>query len=285
MIAEEFQNVSKGGVSLSGKSWFPEEEPSAVICIVHGLGEHSLRYEHVAREFTKHGFGVYAIDLRGHGASEGKRGDGSIASMLIDIQELVITARREFNDLPLFLLGHSFGGLLTANYLIKMISSEISGAILSSPWLELAMPVPRSKYRMASVLKYLAPSFAYASELNPDYLANDKEVGRKYLKDPLVHDKISIRLFFDIKHTSEFVFRKADLIEIPILIGHGNDDRIISIAGSEKLAAKIPKSELKIWSNSGHEPHNDVEKEQVIGYYMDWIEKHIKKSAKTYGRA
>ena len=278
MITEDFQNISKGGVSLSGKCWLPEGPLSALVCVVHGLGEHAQRYQHVAEEFTAQGFGVYAIDLRGHGASEGKRGDGSIASMIMDVQELVITARREYNDLPIILLGHSFGGLLVASYLIKLISSEISGAILSSPWLELAMPIPRGKYRTGFLLKYLVPSFTFSNGLNPKDLAVDQQVGEQYRHDPLVHDKISVRLFFDIVNSSAMVMKKAELIEIPVLIGHGAHDRIISLSGSEKLAKRIPKSTLQIWKGSAHEPHNDVEKQEVIRRYIEWIKGVIKKS-------
>ncbi len=141
----------------------------------------------------------------------------------------------------------------------------------------MAMPVPIGKYRAGLVLRYLAPSVTFSNGINPNDLAVDQQVGERYSQDPLVHDKISVRLFFDIANTSAMVMKKAELIEIPVLIGHGAHDRIISISGSEKLAKRIPKSTLQTWKGSAHESHNDVEKQEVIRRYIEWIKGIIKK--------
>ena len=276
MMEEGFSIITTGGLNLYGKTFLPEGEPRAIVCIVHGMSEHLGRYTHVAEKFTESQIGVYIIDLRGHGKSEGKRGHGSISKMLLDVQELVVLARRDFNDLPIFLFGHSMGGNLVANYLIRLISSEISGAILSSPWFELAFKEPSFKLFLGKVVKNTFPATTFPDGLNPSELAHDEEVGIAYAKDPLVHSRISARLFFDIKAAGKFALERAPLIEIPLLVAHGDDDPIVSKKASEEFASKVVKSEFKIWNESKHESHNDKHKDEVITYYVDWVLKQLK---------
>ncbi len=275
MVEEGFNIITTGGLNLFGKAFLPEGEPKAIVCIVHGLSEHSGRYTHVAKKFTESQVGVYIIDLRGHGKSEGKRGHGSISKMLYDVQELVVLARRDFNDLPIFLFGHSMGGSLVANYLIRLISSEISGAILSSPWFELAFKEPSFQLFLGKIIKNIFPATTFSDGLKPSQLAHDEEVGIAYSKDPLVHSRISARLFFDIKAAGKFALDRASLIEIPLLVAHGGDDPITSKKASEEFASKAVKSEFKIWNESKHESHNDQHKDEVVAYYVNWVLKKL----------
>ena len=275
MITEGFSIVTSGGVNLYGKSYLPENAPKAIVCLVHGFGEHMGRYMHVIEKFVLNDIGQYAFDLRGHGKSEGKRGHGSLQKMLNDVQELVILARRDFNDLPIFLFGHSMGGNLVANYLIRMISSEISGAIISSPWFELAFKEPPIQIFLGKIINNTFPSITFPDGLKPEELAHDQEVGIAYANDPLVQDKISARLFFDIKNGGKFAIDKANLIEIPLLVTHGEDDPITSKVASGEFAERSINSEYKIWKGSKHESHNDVHKEEVIDYYVRWVESQL----------
>jgi len=275
MISEEFNIVSVGGVNLYAASFLPDNHPKALICLVHGLGDHIGRYAHVIDKFVGSGIGVYGLDLRGHGKSEGQRGHGTVPKILEDIQELVIVTRRDFNDVPIFLYGHSMGGNLAANYLIRLISSEIKGAIISSPWFRLNFKEPKLKYAMGQVIHNLFPSFSFSNGLNPDDFAHDKIVGKVYSSDPLVHDRISARLFFSIKKYGEFAVEKASLIEIPILVTHGSDDPITSKVASREFADQLSKVEYKIWEKTKHEPHNDFTKEDIIQYYISWVNKNI----------
>jgi len=275
MITEGFSIVTSGGINLYGKSYLPEKNPKAIVCLVHGFGEHMGRYIHVIEKFVQSNLGLYVFDLRGHGKSEGKRGHGSLQKMLNDIQELVILARRDFNDLPIFLFGHSMGGSLVANYLIRMISSEISGAIISSPWFELAFKEPQFQLFLGKIINNTFPSITFPDRLKPEDLAHDQEVGIAYVNDPLVQDKISARLFFDIKSAGKFAIDKANLIEIPLLVTHGEDDPITSKIASQKFAERSIKSEYKIWHGSKHESHNDVHKNDVIDYYVQWVDSQL----------
>jgi len=233
------------------------------------------RYEFVIEKFVESDIGVYAFDLRGHGRSEGKRGHGSVLKLLNDIQELVILARRDFNDLPIFLFGHSMGGNLVANYLIRLISSEIRGAIISSPWIKLSFKEPKLKYLMGKIMNSLFPTVTFRNELNPDDFAHDKEVGIRYRNDKLVHHMISAGLFFSIKKYGHVALERASLIEIPVLVTHGENDSILSLPASQEFAGEITKAEYKIWENALHEPHNDFDKEIVVQHYVDWVKQHL----------
>ncbi len=275
MITESFSIVTTGGINLNGKTFLPEKDPKAIVCLVHGFSEHLGRYMHMAESFVENDIGFYAFDLRGHGQSEGKRGHGSISKFIHDVQELVILARRDFNDLPIFLFGHSMGGNLVANYLIRLISSEISGAIISSPWFKLAFKEPSIQLFFGKIVNNTFPSVTFPDGLKPGDLAHNEEVGVAYVKDPLVHNRISAGLFFDIKKSGKFALEKAGLIEIPILVTHGADDPITSKEASEEFAKKIIKSEYKLWDESKHESHNDHHKEEVINYYVEWVLKQL----------
>lgn len=275
MVPEDFQVISENGVGLYGKSWLPEIPPDAVVCVVHGLGEHCGRYEHFAEPFTSQNIGIFTLDLRSHGRSEGKRGAGTINSYLKDVQELVVTARREFNDTPLFLLGHGFGGLLIVHYLAKLISKEIAGAIFSAPWVSSTIQPRNFTRKIAALLNYIHPSAPLSGNIDPGALAQNPEVGRQYRRDPLVHDKISARLYCDIEHSSGAVLDKASQIDVPVLICHGTADTIIPCSTSHKLAQKIPGAVLKVWENARHEPHSDFNKDQVIEYYINWIKSRL----------
>lgn len=271
MISEEFQIISENGIYLNIKTWLPETSPRAIVCMVHDLGEHAERYKHFAPIFTAKELGIYILDLRCHGHSEGKRGAGNLSAYISDVQELITTARRDYNDLPIFLFGHGLGGLLVASYLAKMVSREISGAILSSPWLELAITIPKLKYRLASALKPIFPTMTFSNEIDANELANNPAVGEKYVQDPLVHNRISARLFFDIESGAKNVFEKASRINLPILLCHGNADAIISSSGTKKFAEMLSSAEMKIWENAKHEPHNDFDKEKVVEHYANWL--------------
>ena len=128
---------SKDGSKLVYYSWLPNKKIKLAIGIIHGLGEYSSRYDDFAEYFCKRGYGVYSIDLRGHGNSEGKRGHiNNFKKLLNDSEEMFINIRKENLDVPIVMFGHSLGGCIALNYLCKNQSKEISLAIISSPWLK-----------------------------------------------------------------------------------------------------------------------------------------------------
>ena len=153
MRNEEFDIIATDGKRLFGRSSHPANQVQGVVCLVHGLGEHIGRWQHVAELFCKAQIAFFGIDLRGHGKSQGIRGHAkSLDQLLDDIEDLLKVARSEYIDLPIILYGHSMGGNLVANFIQKRRTSEIQGVVLTSAWLKLAVtpwtaPPPRRSTR------------------------------------------------------------------------------------------------------------------------------------------
>lgn len=263
--------LSQDGLKLHYRYWLPKDAEN-VICIVHGLGEHSGRYVHVGDYLYKKKSAVFALDIRGHGKSGGKKGHTkSYAHLLNDIEELLKTARAEYTDLPLFLMGHSMGGNLVANYLIKMNTNDIAGFILSSPWLKLAFAPPGWKLRLGKVAAKVLPGLRQPNGLIASFLSKDEDVVKAYQEDPNVHSKISAGLFEYITRAGSYALDHADEISTMGLVYHGNADKIIDHKSSELFAARCKHASWHELENVYHEPHNDLENANVLQMIADWI--------------
>lgn len=264
--------TSLDGLKIHYKCWL-SDNTQKVVCIVHGLGEHSGRYEHVAKFLNTANISVYALDLRGHGLSEGKRGHTkSYDLILADVEELLKLARVEFIDLPLFLFGHSMGGNLANSLVRRNRSKEIRGFILSSPWFQLAFDPPAWKLKLGTIAATILPSLTQPNGLETRFLSKDDRVVQAYENDPLVHDKISAGLFSDIMSTgAEAISKKADF-KIPGLVYHGQSDQIIHAEASQRFS-ELNNLDWKGYPGVYHEPHNDIEQEEVLQALLDWIEK------------
>lgn len=273
---ENFTLTAKDGVSLYGREWLTDN-PIAAICLAHGLGEHIGRYEHVAEFLNANQVSFFAIDLRGHGQSEGKRGHAPSHEMLLDdVEELLMYARAEHNDLPLFLYGHSLGGNIVTNYILKKNTNELAGAIISSPWLALAFEPPTFQIKLAKFFSSILPSLTQPNGLDVKHLTNDDAVNQAYKNDPLVHNKISSRLFTESYRKGLWVLENTHKNKIPILIFHGSDDRITSPEASASFSEKLGDlATYRLYEGIKHEPHNDIKKEEVMNMILAWIDDHI----------
>ena len=172
----DFSIKLSNGIVLRGIVESPGENTRAVVILVHGLGEHVQRYTHWIDLFKNERIGFVAVDLPGHGRSPGRRGHISGNNIIREaINILLNTAKQTFVGLPIFLYGHSMGGGLVLEYLIRT-NPKVSGAIVTSPWLKLAYEPPKIKLVLASILNHIAPGVIQSSGLNPDYISRDKEV-------------------------------------------------------------------------------------------------------------
>lgn len=287
MTTETFELNARDGLKLFGQAWLPEGEPAAIVCLVHGLGEHIGRYNHLGDFFASRGVAVFGMDLRGHGRSEGKRGHTpSYDHLLEDVEDLMKKARVEFIEHPIFLYGHSMGGNLVANFLVNRKTLELEGAILSSPWLRLAFDPPPAKVRLGKVMRRLWPSFSVPNDLDVNEISSVAEEVKKYVEDPLVHDRISTQLSLSIMEAGIKALEKAHELNIPVLVFHGQSDKITSPRASEEFAANAPGFvTLKIWENLKHEPHNEYNKEEVMAFALEWIKGVAAKSADIMRRS
>jgi alpha-beta hydrolase superfamily lysophospholipase len=265
-----------GRIELYFRGW---EAPlaRASLLVVHGLSEHSGRYEEFGHALAESGINVYALDLRGHGASEGRRGHVErFDHYLQDLDRFrsEIQGTTE-SDLPLFVLGHSMGGLIVARY-IEEYESPFQGAIITSPWLATAMAVPRWKAMAASFLNKFLPSLPIDADVDDRYLSHDPLIITRYREDPLVHGKITPRLFAEASQAMGLVMQRSERIRIPVLLLLAGDDRIVDTRKSEAFARSLtaPDVTIRVLPEYYHEVLNDYDRETVFKEIHDWILRH-----------
>ena len=269
----DFNIKLSNGQLLRGMIQSPGENTKAVIILVHGLGEHIQRYVYWADLFKKEGIAFLGVDLPGHGRSEGRRGNIRSYRRLEEMIDILIkSCSQTFPGCPVYIYGHSLGGGIVLNYLLRR-NPKVKGAIVTSPFLRLAFEPPKIKLFIASVMKNLLPGLIQPSGLNTSHLSHDIEVVEKYKNDPLVHGKISVSLFAESVAAAKYSLTHASELKVPTLILHGSDDMILSPEGSREFAAKTSMAELKIWEGGYHELHNEPFKDEVFKYIMDWINK------------
>ena len=279
----EFTRKSSDGLDFFFQGWQPEPAPRGVVCLVHGLGEHSGRYVHVAAALNAAGYAVLGFDLRGHGKSGGPRGHAPAYDTLMDdIGRLLDEAAARFPNLPRFLYGHSLGGNLVLNYALRRCSGQalrgnpqIAGVISTSPAIRTAIPPPALQLALGKLMYSIKPAMQMPNGLALDGLARDPEVIRAYASDPLVHNKISVRLALDMLQAGEWALAHAAEFPLPLLLVHGTADKLTSAAASQEFASRAGANcTLKLWEGFYHETHNEPEKAEVLGFMIDWLRAH-----------
>ena len=261
------------GLTLEVRRWREDTVPHQwTFVVVHGLGEHSGRYQHLAAWFTPLGATVYAMDQRGHGRSGGKRGHApGLNALLDDIDMVVVRARADDGD-PLVLVGHSFGGLLAIAYALKH-ADHIDRAIFSAPLLMVKQKVPAWKRALSTVLPKVAPGMSFSNEVDANLLSHDPGIARAYRSDPLVHDRITAGLYADtIARGEEFITRAPDL-RVPFLLMQGRDDRIVDPLGSQRFFARAaaPDRAFCLYPGLYHEIFNEIGHEKVFQDIESWL--------------
>lgn len=267
----DFNIKLTNGMVLNGIIMSPGENARAIVILVHGLGEHIRRYQHVAGVFRDNGIGFIGLDLPGHGKSQGRRGHIKSYSVLKDMLDIMMkSASQTFPGVPVYLYGHSLGGGIVLEYIIKN-KPKIKGAIVTSPFLRLAFEPPRIKLILASVMKYIFPGLIQPSGLNASHISHDMDVVNAYKSDPLVHDKVSVSLFDSAIKAARYSLGHAGEMNVPLLLMHGSDDQITSPEGSREFASKSARTELKIFEGGYHELHNEPFKKEVFDYILNWL--------------
>jgi len=265
------------GLDIFAQGWEPgNSSPRAVVCLIHGVGEHTLRYLNVAEAFTKVGFVLFGADLRGHGRSGGRRGHfPSIEAVLQDIDELLTQAKRRYPGLPLILYGHSLGGILVLYYGLKH-KPDVKCVISTSPGFHTALEKQPIKIMAVKVLGSFMPSISLPSGLDANAISHDPEVVKLYKNDPLVHNKISLGFGKIMLDVNQWTLEHAVEFSLPLLLLHGKDDSIAYPSGSIEFAAPLnEKCKLIIWNDAYHELHNELIKNEVYNTMTNWIEKHL----------
>lgn len=271
-----FERVSEDGLTLFGQAWTPDDQaPRAVVSLVHGLGEHSGRYTRVAEAFTRAGYALVTSDMRGHGRSEGRRGHAPAFDALeSDLAGLLRHARTHYPDCPQFLYGHSVGGGLVLHYALRHRPS-LAGVMTTSPFLRPAFTPPRTTRFLLKWMRHIAPGLTVAVGLDIRDLSRDPDVVQAYEQDPLVHDRASLRLGYDLLQKGAWSLAHAAEFKLPLLLLHGTEDRITSMPASREFAEQVSADcTFKAWDGLFHEPHHEPEQQAVLALLMDWLAVH-----------
>lgn len=273
-MSELFELYTTDGLRLKGTIWLPEAPPRSVTCLVHGFGEHIGRYEHVAAAFNQENIALAAIDLRGHGKSEGKRGHTpSYNHLLEDLRLFIRHISNRFPNVPIHLYGHSMGGNIVSNYLLIDRPATLHSAIITSTWFRLRFDPPKIKVVLGRLMRKIYPKYSESNDLYPDHLSRDTSIGKAYQADPLVNDKITTEMYFAITEAGQWALDHASPIELPLLVMHGSADPITSPEASKDFAERV-NAQYRSWDEMYHETHNEVGREQVIDAIIQWLKKH-----------
>lgn len=260
------------------------EAPRAVVLIVHGLGEHSGRYQHVAEAFAQRGIATIAPDHPGHGHSPGPRCHvDRFEQFFTPVDELRDLVEREFPDLPCFLLGHSLGGLIVGSYLALTPARQarFAGAAFSGAAFEVAAPPSSTAIFINKLLAALLPKLGVL-QLDPSEVSRDPDVVRRYRQDSLVHHgKISARLAVELFATMAALVDARSALTLPVLIMHGESDVMTAPGGSQNFFDAVASKDKTLRLHPGlyHEIFNEPEQAQVLGELGDWLDAHIAPSS------
>ena len=264
-----------GGGRIFWQSWSPAQARGVVI-IVHGFGEHSGRYGHVARRLVAEGYATFALDHRGHGRSEGPRAViDRLADAISDIDRLVVLAGDAHPGLPVFMLGHSMGGLLAVQYALEH-QDRLAGLLLSGALAALdAAPAPARL--IARMLSVIAPRMGLIA-LDASLVSRDPQVVAAYSADPMVHHgKLPARTVAELIAAGRRFPTRVAQIRVPTLIMYGSEDRLCPPSGSVMLGERIGAADITVIPYHGlyHEILNEPERETVLDDVCAWLDAHV----------
>ena len=271
--------LNKDNIRIFYRSW-AAENPRGMVFLCHGLGEHSGRYKHLINMLRDRQVSFFALDHKGHGKSGGKRGHTErFTDYCQDIHQYINTLiRPEFPDLPLILLGHSMGGVIAALHVL-MFPDDVDALVLSSPAFEPTIPISPVQRLAAKMLVRFMPRLSQASKLNPEDLSSDDETVTAYLKDPLVHNRITIQWFIEFSRATSQCLERGPEITMPLLIFQGANDVIVSADGSRRFYDQVASLDkrIKMFNGLRHEAMNESpeKREPVLRLAADWILNHI----------
>jgi len=262
---------------LHKNSW-TIKNPKAILLLVHGLGEHSGRYEYqqLANDFNAAGFSMISFDHRGSGRSEGLVAYIDRFTQLTDDLAMVANAERP-EGIPYILLSHSLGGLIATRYLIDHHDHPFDMAIFSAPAVKADDSMAPLLRKIAPIISKLLPKLP-AAKLAQHMISKDPAVRDRYQADDLIYKgKVRARKGYETMKCMEYVMDKFDQIQLPVLIMHGADDKITDPIGSQMLYDGISADDktLKYYDELYHEIYNEPERDEVIRDTISWIESRL----------
>jgi acylglycerol lipase len=269
-----------GGERLHLQAWLPagphpehSPAPAAVIAVVHGYGDHGGRYTWFGEDMAARGYAVYVYDLRGHGQSSGRRGQVKRFDEYLDDTAVFLgEVRRLQPDAPLFLLGHSLGGLVCTRF-AETRAPEVRGLVLSSPFLQLAEAVPPSRVVAAMAMAKVWPHHDIGNTVRAAQLSHDQSVVEAYVTDPLVHHVAPARWAAEMLAAQDAAMADAATVSLPLLVLYGTEDQVVDVAFVEALYAQATSKDKSIERYEGlyHECFNETERARVFADLAAWL--------------
>ena len=270
------------GLQIAARRWIVTPARATVL-LVHGIGDHSGRFEYVADTLNDAGFSVLASDLRGHGRSGGQRGFiKNFETLVRDLDQSLEKARELSPDGPCFIFGQSLGALLVILYVLKR-QPAIEGLIALSPALQIAMPAPAWKVSLGRVLRTVLPRISLDSGLDVDELSDDPQVAARIRADRYRHRRITPEAYFGMLEAAAWCLEHAQQLQCPALIMHGRQDRITDPRGSMEFAKRCDCCQLELWDNGKHELHNMTNRDQVLAMVTDFQNRCIRAGSQRTG--
>lgn len=265
------------GLALFTQAWQPDAAPRALVLLVHGFGEHSDRYQHVAAHLVERGYAVFALDHRGHGRSGGERVSiRDFDEYVSDLRLVFEQMRAAHPDAPRFVYGHSMGSIIALAFALRH-QSELSGLITSGTALRLPVGLPAILNRPAAWLARIAGGATLVPALELSGLSRDPQVIAAYEADPLVHHG-RMRLDWSIAMARAVaeVEQRLPALRLPYLALHGADDPITLPAGADVVRERAGSDDVTVRMYPGlrHEVHNEPEQGQVLDDIVAWLDAH-----------
>ncbi len=260
---------------LYWQAWFDPNRPTrATVALMHGYGEHSSRYDHVAVGLVRAGFQVIAIDARGHGRSTGQRGQINRFSRYVDdLSELKRRALSRWPDHPLFILGHSNGGLIALQYALRQ-PDGVQGFVVSSPMLGLAVEVPAAKEVAGRLASRLFPTLSLPSGLTGEMVSHLPEVIQHYDEDPLNFDVANTRWFTESQKAIDDLMTRAPALKQPFLFLIAGSDPVVDPEASQKLFHRLGSRdrEMEVFEELRHEILNEAHWKEILRQAILWMD-------------
>lgn len=269
---------NKDAQNLIYRAFIPEN-PKAAVVLVHGMGEHSLKYDYMAEMFYDRGIAFFSYDQRGHGRSDGKRACiNRFTDLLDDLRQFTDIAKVESLRENVYLLGLSVGGLTALVFAIQY-GEKIKGVIASAPALRLKEQPTGIVASLAGPLAFLFPTLTTPNRVPFEYLTHDAAVIEAQKTDKLSLRIISFRMFVETKKAMKYVFDNASKIKVPALLLHGTGDKVIDANATKEFYGKISSAdkEIKLYDGLYHELLRETNRREIIGYIIDWVSKRAGK--------
>lgn len=259
-----------GGLSLYGRHW-AADNPRAVMSLVHGFGEHSGRYEPMAKHLTQAGISVVAVDLRGHGKTEGPRGVcKSYSDLSADVSALLEKSQSLYPYMPHYLFGHSMGGGLVLHHGLTQ-SHDLAGYLVSAPLILPADPVPGPLLVLAKIMRHILPNGALPNPIAGDKISTLPSEQANYEADGLNHPRLGFGLAAGMLQAGEDILARAKNWNKPLRLWHARGDQLTKFSASEGFAAKAKNCEFTPFEDVEHEMHNDTSREAVYRLMLDFM--------------